>query len=51
MSNIGSLLSAIMYIAACVAAFDQFTFKEHSMIRVFDLACILIEGGGLWDHL
>src|SRR5258708_18832083 len=41
-SYTGPLLSAIMYIAACMAAFDQFMFKLQSEIKVFNLACSLM---------
>ena len=51
MLNTGSLLSAIIYIAVCVAAFDQFTFKLQSKIREFDLACPLIGMVLVCEHL
>ena len=47
----GSLLSVIIYMAACVAAFDQFTFKLHSDIIGFDLACLLMGDVVGWVHL
>src|SRR5258708_269271 len=50
-SNTGSVLSVIIYIAMCMSAFDQFMFKLHSDIIGFDLACPLMGDIVGWGHL